>query len=248
MGITVMNVKFTGFAAAIALLMGSSAHAAVVDWTQWSDAFTPSTTSGGAAVGVSGAIGVSYSGELENLFLNQPSWGPAGTFDGGTVGNAPATSNGIIQLYGSAPGDGDFAGISTGPDTITFSSAVLNPVMAIWSLGSGNTPASFVFTTSNISLESGGPSSEFSGSSITLAGDTVAGVEGNGVIQFNGLVTSITWSNPQNEQWYGFTVGTPGVAGDGVPEPASWALMLGGFGLAGAALRHRRTVVAVVAA
>jgi len=30
-----------------------------------------------------------------------------------------------------------------------------------------------------------------------------------------------------------------------VPEPASWALMIGGFGLAGAALRRRRLVAAV---
>ena len=30
----------------------------------------------------------------------------------------------------------------------------------------------------------------------------------------------------------------------GVPEPASWALMIGGFGLAGAGLRRRRTVAA----
>ena len=35
----------------------------------------------------------------------------------------------------------------------------------------------------------------------------------------------------------------PGGAGGGVPEPASWALMIAGFGLAGAALRRRRGVV-----
>jgi hypothetical protein len=30
-----------------------------------------------------------------------------------------------------------------------------------------------------------------------------------------------------------------------VPEPTTWALMIGGFGLAGAALRRRRAVAAV---
>ena len=33
-------------------------------------------------------------------------------------------------------------------------------------------------------------------------------------------------------------------AGGGVPEPATWALMIGGFGMAGAALRRRRAVTA----
>jgi hypothetical protein len=32
--------------------------------------------------------------------------------------------------------------------------------------------------------------------------------------------------------------------GPGVPEPATWALMIGGFGLAGGMLRRRRTAVA----
>ena len=38
--------------------------------------------------------------------------------------------------------------------------------------------------------------------------------------------------------------GAPSTTG-GVPEPASWALMIGGLGLAGAMLRRRRSVLAV---
>jgi hypothetical protein len=36
-----------------------------------------------------------------------------------------------------------------------------------------------------------------------------------------------------------------GVAQTGVPEPAAWALMIAGFGLAGAALRRRRSLISV---
>jgi hypothetical protein len=42
----------------------------------------------------------------------------------------------------------------------------------------------------------------------------------------------------------GFTNISVGSANRGVPEPATWALMLTGFGLAGAALRRRRTALA----
>lgn len=51
-------------------------------------------------------------------------------------------------------------------------------------------------------------------------------------------------NNPRDGHW-AFDVlnvqsADQGPTTGGVPEPASWALMLGGFGLAGATLRHRR--------
>jgi hypothetical protein len=33
----------------------------------------------------------------------------------------------------------------------------------------------------------------------------------------------------------------------GVPEPASWAMLIGGFGLTGAAMRRRKAMTAVTA-
>lgn len=43
-----------------------------------------------------------------------------------------------------------------------------------------------------------------------------------------------------------FTFASPSVVA-GVPEPASWALLITGFGLTGAAMRRRKTAVAVTA-
>jgi len=42
----------------------------------------------------------------------------------------------------------------------------------------------------------------------------------------------------------GRSLATPGPTGPGVPEPTTWALMIAGFGLAGAALRRRRPALA----
>jgi choice-of-anchor A domain-containing protein len=44
---------------------------------------------------------------------------------------------------------------------------------------------------------------------------------------------------------FAFASALPGAFGSATPEPASWAMMLAGFGLAGAALRRRRIAVAV---
>ena len=38
---------------------------------------------------------------------------------------------------------------------------------------------------------------------------------------------------------------TPGPIGSAVPEPATWAMMITGFGLAGAAIRRRRNTLAI---
>jgi len=184
----------------------SVASAAVVTWNTWD-----STTTGSA-----GSINVTYAGPALSLVLNYPSYTPTTTFaDGVIVSNAPSPSNNILQITGG----------SDATQTLTFSQAVVNPVFAIWSLGS-STLASFVFDQTPTFI-SGGPSAEYGGSAIDVTGNVVSGREVNGTIQFQGTFTSLTWTNPQYEYWYGFNVGFESVAP--VPEPATWFMMILGF-------------------
>jgi len=216
-------------AAVLAVGLTGSASATPIDWTQWNTGFTTGST-GGAATG---SGGISYSGELQNLLFGYPSWGPPGTFNGGTISNAPPPAGGIIQLFGGG----------TTIDTITFATPVVDPVMAIWSLGQGGRPASFVFD-SPFTIESGGPSNEYGGNPLTFIVGGVNGVEGNGTIQFHGTFSSISWTNPLNENWYGFTVGTVSA----VPEPSTWAMLILGFAGIGFMTYRRRNQSAALAA
>jgi hypothetical protein len=227
-----MRKYIAGIAVASAL-MATSAKADVIDWTQWIGA-TPGTP--GSAAGLLSDGPVTYAGEVQQLVANYPSWTPTSSYTGGTIGNAPPQSGGIIQMFGGAN--------DTGIDTITFNAPVVDPVMAIWSLGQGSIDAQFDFINEPFTIEAGGPSAEYGGQSITSTGDTVFGMEGNGVIQFIGTYSSISWTNPVYEDWYGFTVGTDISA---VPEPATWAMFLLGFGAIGWTLRSRRNASAATA-
>jgi hypothetical protein len=221
----VLSSAAIGVAATVAT---APAVAGPVDWASWSKVVTSPTTAG-SALATFADVGAtaSYSGELRSFVPGYPSYTPVATFSGGTVSNAPASADGIVQIFG---------GTGTGTHTITFSHAVLNPVLAIWSLGQPGLLAQFDFD-QPFAIESGGPNAEYGGAAITAAGNTVSGIEGNGVIQFSGALTSISWTNPVFENWYGFTVGVPVAA---VPEPETYALLLGGLALLGARARRRR--------
>jgi hypothetical protein len=205
----------------------SIAHADTIAWTSWSSA-----TSGnpGSANGTIGSITVTYSGQTTGL-TNVPTWTPASTFTGGVVGNAPPHTP-TIQLEGG----------SALVESITFSSTVVDPIFAIWSLGAGGLPASFDFSSKSdqtFNLLGGGPSTEFGGSGLTALGSVVSGQEGNGLVQFIGSFNSISFTTPQFENYYAFTVGydatlTPPPT---VPEPATLSLF--GLGLAAIPLIRR---------
>jgi hypothetical protein len=214
--------------AACAVSVSAIAHADTIAWTNWSTA-----TSGtpGSAAGTIGTVNVTYSGQTSGL-TNVPSWTPASTFTGGVVGNAPPHTP-TIQLEGGS-------GIA---ETISFSSTVIDPIFAIWSLGAPGTPASFDFSSKSgqgFNLLGGGPSTEFAGSALTSTGSIVHGSEGNGLVQFIGSFDSITFTTPNFENYYAFTVGydatlTP--PPPSVPEPATLSLF--GLGLSAIPLVRR---------
>jgi hypothetical protein len=215
---------------ACAVSLPAIAHADTIGWTNWS---TATIGNPGSAAGTIGSINVTYSGQTSGL-TNVPSWTPASTFTGGVVGNAPPHTP-TIQLEGGS-------GIT---ETISFSSTVVDPIFAIWSLGASSSPASFDFSSKSgqsFNILGGGPSTEFLGSAITSTGSIVHGSEGNGLVQFVGSFDSITFTTPNFENYYAFTVGydatlTGGGTPGPVPEPA--ALSLFGIGLAAIPLVRR---------
>jgi hypothetical protein len=216
------------FGAATLIAAGVSvlpASAFVVDWTNWSAGVQNPTL--GSAMGSAGSVGVTYTGEMENLFLTSAasqaaghgpwSFTPTSTWSFsslGEVGSAPPDSGGIIRIVGG----------TGATDTITFSKPVVDPVIAIWSLGQGGNTPSFDFTTLPFSVVAGGPSVNYNGLPIFQSGNSVLGTEGNGTVQFVGTFSSISWTNPTNEDWYGFTVGV-----GAVPEASTWLMLILGF-------------------
>lgn len=212
-----MNLKH--LFAAVLVTAGVGAQSAPITWNQWSS----------STAGTMGpvAVGFSSGGNPAALITNYPSWTPASTWaDGSMVDNGPAQSNGIIQLFGG----------TSNVNTLTFSIAVINPVFAIWSLGNPGSSASFNFIGATPVLVAGGPNAEYGGSSISVSGNDVSGNEGNGTVMFVGTYSSLSWTNPTYEGWYGFDVGMTAA----VPEPETVALMLAGLGVIGTLARRRR--------
>jgi hypothetical protein len=220
--------RSAAFALASILLIVAPVQAATT-WTDWTSATNSTGTNGnGAASGTVGGVGVSYAGELIGSVTNGTStiWSPNSSFISGTVTASPSVVGDDLRL------DGGF----TGTNTITFASPVTNPLFAIWSLGS-SIEASFTFNATP-TFEAGGPNSQFGGGPIVVNGNTVSGHEGNGVVQFTGTFSSISWTDTP-EFFYAFTVGVNGPT-SAVPEPTSLALLASGVAALAWCRRKRR--------
>jgi hypothetical protein len=205
-----------------------TAVADTIVWTGWTAAANGSSgTATGTLALPGGTVTVTYSGELVGNQVNNTGfnyWSPAGTFN-----NQGPTSSDILQIDGTDT-----------THTLTFSSPVTNLYMALLSLGQPGVGTTYTFD-APFTIISQGPSSTYGGCNtcLTTSGNSLIGHEGDGLILFNGPITTLTWTGASPEFWNGFTVGAVDVASTSpVPEPTS--LMLLGSGILGLGARFRR--------
>ncbi len=210
--------------AALAIAAAAPASAAIT-WTDWTSA---------SAAGASGTIGsktvtaVVNAGSIHNWQVS------GGTDYWHSSGTTPwAAYDGVSNT----PTNNDFIAPDTGSYTFNFSSAVTDPYLAIISLGQTSVPTQWTFD-QPFSLVDVGQGFWGSGG-FTIAGSSITAGEGHGIIRFSGTFTSLTLRSSTGEFWSGMTFGE-----SAVPEPATWAMLIAGFGMVGAAARRRRPVLA----
>jgi hypothetical protein len=220
------------------LVAASAAHAQApnVNWADWTSG-TPGTA--GVAAGsfdtVDGPVAIDYAGQIQFI--------QTGTGTNYFTEGNPKPYTGNPTVVANAPTAAEMIALSQAATrTLTFSQAVDNLFFAFVSLN-GN---GFRFD-SDFEVVSTGQG--FWGSGTVQKVDLGNGQfqlngtsgEPHGVIRFTGSVSQITWASLNNENWYGFTVGTYGVAPPPpIPEPGTWALMALGLAGIGAAARRRR--------
>jgi hypothetical protein len=153
-------------------------------------------------------------GTLSGAALVFDSTGPILAPQLGTAGevnffkNFPQTYT-VSPVVTNSPGTADAIRI-TGPGThtITFAQPVTNPIMAILSLGGIGT-VNLNFGTQPVVLLKTGPGNWGTGRPLTVLGTVVSGFEGNGLLQFPGTMTTLTFTSDLPENWWGFTIGVP---------------------------------------
>lgn len=231
-----MKKFFAGGVAALLICGGAATAMAgtqTIDYANWSSD-GPGVVNGTL---LGGTVNVTYTGEVAFDQLNN-----TGTYyytDASKVvgSGTEYTANPVIA---NTPGTSDIIAIQDAigvVDTLTFSQAVLNPVMLLVSLGQPSIDTTYMFNQPFTLLSDGAGWWSGPGTLLQPNPTTLTGIEGDGAIEFVGSYTSISFTTSDPEYWNGFTIGVP--ADQSVPDGAGTAWLLSGA-MAGLGLLKRK--------
>ena len=180
----------------------------VVDWQiQKADSLATGTTSQNDI-----QIDVTYTGHIYSI-ATADNWGegnPPPYTGNDVIDNAPSSG---ITLSSVRVADSGYANV------LRFSVPVIDPVMAMYSVGAGGNGVPYAFD-QPFTLLSEGPGpwgvGRFDIDSLT---NTLTGYEGCGVIQFHGVISEIAWNLPVAEFHHGFAIGVLDSAVSNIGRP-----------------------------
>ncbi len=222
-------------ASLLAVPLGALADGGSVSWTNWNQGNVPQ----GVLQQNGATITVTFRGDSIGI-LRDESYDASNLYDvpasftyGSEVNNTPGTL-GTIKMMGGP----DYYGNLT-VNSFHFSQAVINPYIDLSSVGRPGDLVTFNFLGgASFTLLSQG-AGHWGAGSLVKDGQSILGYEGNGLLRFNGVFTDISFTTPNQEFYYGATVGAATVAV--VPEPSSFTILLLGLAaVACAGLRRRR--------
>jgi len=251
-------------------LASVAAVAVPIQWTDWT---TGGSLSGGGFEGYgtittpTSTVSVTYDNPLGVGFY-QPSGGSDYWTSGG-VRNA-ATSPYTGAFVDNIPTGTDIIALRfAGPQTLSFSETIANPVFSYVSLNGNGYGFDQDFDILSFGDPSDGNTCGFwgCGTSSKNIVDLGGGIleyqllgtgEPHGTLRFTGAFDSVTWNSLSNEYWNGFTVGIQGTkqevfpddppdqgnppdSGTDIPEPSTIALLAMGLLGFGISYRKRRS-------